>query len=73
MRRQRERSRQRTEGATGQAVACDEMSTYRGVQRGEWRENWWIWMAVSAEKDGRRWVDLAVGDHSENTFLRLIV
>ena len=24
-----------------------------------------------AEKDGRHWVDLAVGDHSENTFWRL--
>ena len=64
MRRLRERSKQRTEGA-----ACDELWTYRGVRR----ESWWIWTAAVAEKDGRRWVDLALGDRSENTFLRLIV
>ena len=77
MSRLRERSKQRTEGAAGRppepaaTVACDEMWTYRGVRRGERRESWWIWTAVVAEKDGRRGVDLAVGDRSENTFLRL--
>ena len=77
MSRLRERSKQRTEGAAGRppepaaTVACDEMWTYRGVRRGERRESWWIWTAVVAEKDGRRWVDFEVGDRSESTFLRL--
>ena len=51
-------------------AACDALWNYRGVRRGERRESRWIGAAV-AEKDGRRWVDLAVGDRSENTFLRL--
>ena len=77
MSRLRERNAQRTEGVAGQppepaaTVACDEMWTYRGVRRGERRESWWIWTAVVAEKDGRRWVDFEVGDRSESTFLRL--
>ena len=50
-------------------AACDALWNYRGVRRGERRESRWIGTAV-AEKDGRRWVDLAVGDRSENTFLR---
>ena len=50
-------------------AACDELWNYRGVRRGERRESRWIRTAV-AEKDGQRWVDLAVGDRSENTFLR---
>ena len=72
-----ERSKQRTEGAAGRppepaaTAACDELWTYRGVRRGERRESWWIWTAVVAEKDGRRWVDFEVGDRSESTFLRL--
>ena len=69
-----ERNTQRTEGVAGQqpaaTVACDELWTYRGVRRGEQRESRRIGTAVVAEKDGRRWVDLAEGDRSENTFLR---
>ena len=67
MSRLRERSKQRTKGA----AACDELWTYRGVQRRERRESWWVWTAVVTEKDGQHWVDLAVGNRSENTFLRL--
>ena len=72
-----QRHRARTEGRAGQppapaaTVACDELWTYRGVRRGGRRESRWIWAAAVAEKDGRRWVDLAVDDRSENTFLRL--
>ena len=51
-------------------AACDALWNYRGVRRGEQRESRWIRTAVAAERDGRRWVDLAVGDRSENTFLR---
>ena len=76
MRRLRERSKQRTGGATGPQpqsaamVACDELWTYCGVRLGERRESRWVGTAATAEKDGRRWVGLAVGDRSENTFLR---
>ena len=72
-----QRHQARTEGRAGQppapaaTVACDELWTYRGVRRGGRRESRWIWAAAVAEKDGRRWVDLAVDDRSENTFLRL--
>ena len=53
------------------AVSFDEMWTYRGVRRGEKREECWIWTAVVREIDGRRWVDFEVGDRSEGPFLRL--
>ena len=69
MSRLRERNRQRTEGMAGRqpavAVSCDEMWIYRGVRRGEKREDCWIWTAVVREIDGSRWVDFEVGDHSE--------
>ena len=83
MSRLRERSRQRTQGMAGRqpavAMSCDEMWTpyqvrgrlYRGVRRGEKREDCWIWTAVVREIDGSRWVDFEVGDHSETPFLRL--
>ena len=32
----------------------------------------WIWTAVIAEADGRRWVDFELGYRSETTFLRLL-
>ncbi len=71
----RERSAERTAGLAGRqpavAVSCDEMWTYRGVRRGEKRENCWIWTAVVREIDGRRWEDFEVGDRSEAPFLRL--
>ena len=47
------------------------MWTYRGIRRGERRENCWIWTAVVRELDGSRWVDFEVGDRSEAPFLRL--
>ena len=66
---------ERTAGRAGQqpavAVSFDEMWTYRGVRRGEKREECWIWTAVVREIDGRRWVDFEVGDRSEAPFLRL--
>ncbi len=52
-------------------IAGAEQWTYRGARRGDRREDCWIWTAVVAEKDGRRWVDSAVGDRSEVPFLRL--
>ena len=51
-------------------VSFDEMWTYRGVRRGERREEWWIWTAVVEEADGSRWVDFEVGNRSEAPFLR---
>ena len=52
-------------------VSCDEMWSYRGVRRGEKREECWIWTAVVQEPGGGRWVDFEVGDRSETPFLRL--
>ena len=73
--RLRERSAERTAGLAGRqpavAVSGDEMWTYRGVRRGERRENCWIWTAVVRELDGSRWEDFEVGDRSEAPFLRL--
>ena len=75
MSRLRALGEERTAGRAGQqwavAVSFDEMWTYRGVRRGEKREECWIWTAVVREIDGRRWVDFEAGDRSEAPFLRL--
>ena len=42
-----------------------------GRRHGDKREEWWIWTAVVAEANGRRWEDFEVGDRSEEPFLRL--
>ena len=52
-------------------IAFDEMWTYAGARRRGKRREVWIWTAVIAEADGRRWVDFEAGDRSEATFLRL--
>ena len=52
-------------------IAYDDMCTYQQAWHGDQRPDLWIWTAVVAEPDGRRWVDFAVGDRSENTFQRL--
>ena len=52
-------------------ISLDEMGSYVGVRRGEKRRGVWVWTAVVEESDGRWWVDFAVGDRSEATFLEL--
>lgn len=52
-------------------IAFDELWSYVGARRKGLRREVWVWTAVVAEADGRRWVDFEVGDRSEETFLRL--
>ena len=48
------------------------MWSYVGARlRGKRREVW-VWTAVVVVADGTRWVDLEVGDRSEETFTRLL-
>ena len=52
-------------------ISFDEMWSYVGARHRRKRREVWIWTAVVAEADGRRWVDFEVGDPSETTFLKL--
>lgn len=52
-------------------ISFDEMWSYIGARQGEKPRECWVWTAVVEEPDGRKWVDLEVGDRSEVTFLRL--
>ena len=65
---------ERVNRRTGPArvIALDEMWTYVQSRRKGKRRSVWIWTAVIAEADGRRWVDFEIGDRSETTFLRLL-
>ena len=74
------RGRRETDRKPAKVISLDEMWTpyqvrgrlYVGVRRKDrGRCEAWIWTAVIAEPDGRRWVDFEVGDRSETTFLRL--
>ena len=73
--RLRRRGAQRTADPAGRqpaaVIAFDEMRTYQQARHGDQRQDLWIWMAVVAEPDGRRWADFEVGDRSANTFQRL--
>ena len=73
--RLRRRGQQRTTDPAGRppaaVIAFDEMWTDQQARRGAQRQELWIWTAVVAEPDGRRWADFAVGDRSENTFQEL--
>ena len=53
-------------------ISFDEMWSYVGARRRGLRREVWTWTAVVEEADGRRWVDLEVGDRSQETFSRLL-
>ena len=70
--------RREQQGAAGPAgrqpaavIAYDEMGTYQQARHGDQRPDLWLWTAVAAEPDSRRWADFEVGDRSENTFQRM--
>ena len=52
-------------------MKCGLIGRRGAARRAAQRQDLWIWTAVVAEPDGRRWADFAVGDRSENTFQQL--
>ena len=56
------RTNGRRSGVRASIAAFDEMWTYLGVRRGEWRKCLWIWTAAVEEMDGVRWRMYEVGD-----------
>ena len=72
MARQRRGARaQRRARPPAQVISFDEMWTYVGARRKGKRQAVWIWTAVVEEVDGSRWMDYAVGQRDEATFVRL--
>ena len=46
------------------------MWTYQKARHQGKRQELWVWPAVVAETDGRRWADFEVGSRGAETFLR---